>query len=176
MTSITQRVLGIAVAVIGGAGAQLRAQTPARLGLAVGATAPVSAYGNDKNVGYHVGLLIDVRIPQSVVGFRIDGSFNEMKYSGNSTKEDIWVTTADALLKLPTGGSVTPFVIGGAGIYNSHRTLVLGARSSTDPGVNVGGGVRFELHDATMFVEARYHKVSGDGRIRILPISLGFLY
>src|SRR5207253_9094224 len=32
------------------------AQTAARLGLDAGATAPVSAYGSDKNVGYHIGL------------------------------------------------------------------------------------------------------------------------
>lgn len=171
-----ERALAIALAILGVVSSPARAQTPAKLGLAVGATAPVSGYGNDKNVGYHVGLLIDVRVPQSILGFRIDGSFNEMKYTGNSTKEDIWLATANAILRLPTGSTISPFVIGGAGIYNSHRTLFLGARSSTDPGVNLGAGVRFDLRDATMFVEARYHKVSGEGGIRIVPISLGFLY
>ena len=152
------------------------AQTPARLGLDAGATAPVSGYGNDKNVGYHIGLLIDVRVPQSALGFRVDGAFHELKYSGNATREQIWIANANALFKARIGSMVVPYVIGGAGIYNSHRTLFLGARASTDPGVNVGGGVRFELSDVTTFVEARYHKVSGSAGIRLLPITLGILF
>jgi len=115
-------------------------------------------------------------MPESVLGFRIDGSFHELGYVGNSTKEDIWLANANVLLKAPTGSFVVPFVIGGVGIYNSHHTLFLGANSSTDPGVNVGGGLRFELHDVTTFVEARYHKVSGDAGIRILPITLGVVF
>jgi hypothetical protein len=32
------------------------------------------------------------------------------------------------------------------------------------------------LTDVTMFVEARYHRTSGDGGIRILPVSLGVFF
>jgi hypothetical protein len=152
------------------------AQSPARLGLDAGVTAPVSGYGSDKNLGYHLGLLVDVRIPASVLGFRVDGAFNEIGYSGSATKEDIWLVNANVLLKVPTGKTIVPYAIGGFGIYNSHRTLFLGNNSSTDPGFNVGGGLRFERHDVTTFVEARYHKVSGERGIRILPITFGVLF
>lgn len=165
----------LALATLAAIGCVCGAQTPASLGLAAGATAPVSGYGSDKNVGYHVGLLIDVRVPNSALGFRVDGAFHELKYSGNATKEQIWIANANAILKAPTGTIVVPYAIAGAGIYNSHRTLFLGARASTDPGFNVGGGLRFELSDVTTFVEARYHQVSGDG-IRLLPITLGVLF
>jgi len=151
------------------------ARTAARLGLGAGATAPVSGYGSDKNVGYHIGLLVDVKLPASPLGFRVDGAFHELKYSGNATKEQIWMANANVLLKAPTGTIVVPYVVGGAGIYNSHRTLFLGARAKTGAGVNVGGGLRFELSDVTTFVEARYHNVSG-GAIRLLPITLGILF
>ena len=107
------------------------AQTAARLGLDAGATAPVSTYGSDKNVGYHIGLLVDVRVPESPLGFRIDGAFHELKYSGNATKEQIWMANANVLLKAPTGTMVVPYAIGGAGIYSSHRTLFLGTRART---------------------------------------------
>ena len=152
------------------------AQSPARLGLDAGVTAPVSGYGSDKSLGYHLGLLVDVRIPASVLGFRVDGAFSEIGYSGNSTKEDIWLLNANALLKVPTGKTIVPYAIGGFGIYNSHRTLFLANNSSTDPGFNIGGGLRFERHDVTTFVEARYHKVSGERGIRIVPITLGILF
>src|SRR5437762_13945784 len=87
------------------------AQTAARLGLDAGATAPVSAYGSDKNVGYHIGLLVDVRVPESPLGFRIDGAFHELKYSGNATKEQIWMANANLVLKAPTGTMVVPYAI-----------------------------------------------------------------
>lgn len=152
------------------------AQSPARFGLLAGPTLPVSDYGSDKNVGYHIGILVDVRIPQSPIGFRVDGAFHEIGYSGNSTKQDIWATSANVLLKIPTGTPLIPYAIGGVGIYSAHRTLILGARSRTDPGVNLGGGLRFELGDVTTFVEARYHRVTGDAAIRMVPITLGILF
>lgn len=170
------RSLVIALGLTAFASAHSAAQSPARFGLDAGVTAPVSGYGSGKNLGYHLGLLVDVRIPASVLGFRVDGAFNEIGYSGNSTKEDIWLLNANALLKFPTGKTVVPYAIGGFGIYNSHRTLFLASNGSTDPGFNLGGGLRFERHDVTTFVEARYHKVSGDRGIRIVPITLGILF
>lgn len=170
------RLLAIALGLAGVATARSPAQSPARFGLEAGVTAPVSGYGSDKNLGYHLGLLVDVRIPGSVLGFRVDGAFNEIGYSGNSTKEDIWLLNANALLKVPTGTTIVPYAIGGFGIYNSHRTLFLAGNSSTDPGFNIGGGLRFERGDITTFVEARYHKVSGERAIRIVPITFGILF
>lgn len=170
------RSLAIALGLTAFVSTRGAAQSPARFGLDAGVTAPVSGYGSDKNLGYHLGLLVDVRIPGSVLGFRVDGAFTEIGYSGNSTKEDIWLLNANALLKVPTGTTVVPYAIGGFGIYNSHRTLFLATNSSTDPGFNIGGGLRFERHDVTTFVEARYHKVSGERGIRIVPITLGILF
>lgn len=176
--SLAMRLRFYAIAAVGLFAAVTRSsgQSPARLGLLAGATVPVSDYATGKDVGYHIGLLLDVRIPLSPVGFRIDGAFHEIGYSGNSTKQDIWSTNANVLLKFPTGTMIVPYVIGGVGIYNTHRTLILGAHSSTDPGMNVGGGLRFELSDITTFVEARYHRVTGDAGIRMVPITLGVLF
>jgi hypothetical protein len=79
------------------------------------------------------------------------------------------------VLRAPIG-RFSPYLIGGGGIYNSHRTPFPGSQSSTDLGVNFGGGLRLNFTDATTFVEARYHKVSGDGRIRIVPLTFGILF
>ena len=170
------RSFAIALGLAAFASVRSAAQSPARLGLDAGVTAPVSGYSSGKNLGYHLGLLVDVRIPAPVLGFRIDGAFSEIGYSGNSTKEDIWLLNANALLKAPTGRTVVPYAIGGFGIYNSRRILFLAGNASTDPGFNMGAGLRFERHDVTTFVEARYHQVSGDRGIRILPITLGILF
>jgi hypothetical protein len=144
--------------------------------MAVGVTAPVSAYGSDKNVGYHVELLVDVRVPATPLGFRIDGAFHDMKYTGNSTRDQIFMATGDAVLRVPTGTTLTPYLLGGVGIYNSEHNLFLATHPATDFGVNVGGGVRIELSEVTTFVEARYHRTSGNAAIRMLPVSLGILF
>ena len=152
------------------------AQSPARLGLQAGATIPVSSYGTDKHAGYHLGLLVDVRTPLPLFGFRIEGVYHELKYSGNTTRAQIWTAAGDAELKIPTGTPVLPYAIGGVGIYSSHRSLLLGSKAAQDFGANIGGGLRFELHDATAYVEARYHRAGGSDGIRFVPISLGLLF
>ena len=176
MTRTTYLRMLFAVATIGVSSVRAQAQTPLRVGMAAGVTAPVSGFGSDKDVGYHLALLFDVRVPGSPLGFRIDGAFHEMKYAGNSTKDQILMATGDAVLRVPTGSIVVPYLIGGVGVYNSRRNLFLTSRSSADIGVNAGGGLRFELVDVTTFIEARYHRTGGDSEIRMLPVSLGILF
>lgn len=177
MLKTPQRALAIAIAIGAMIAHPACAQlSPVRLGMAAGVTKPVSSYGSDKDLGYNIGLLVDVRLPLSPVGFRFDGNFNELKYSGNSTKEQIWALSANALLKLPTGTPLWPYAIGGVGIYNSRRDLFFRASSNTDAGFNLGGGLRFELSDVTAFIEARYHRASGSSGIRMVPVTLGILF
>jgi opacity protein-like surface antigen len=175
-TSSYIRLVTLTSICMAGTNTRLRAQTPARFGIAAGATAPVRSYGSDKNVGYHIGLLVDVRLPPTPFGLRFDGAFHEMRYSGNSTKAQVFMATANGMLKVPTGSVLLPYLIGGVGVYNSRRTLLFNTRSSTDPGANFGGGLRFELSDVTAFVEARYHTVTGDAGVRIVPITVGILF
>lgn len=151
-------------------------QSPAKFGLQAGATVPVSAYGSDKHAGYHLGLLVDVRTGVPLFGFRIEGAYHELKYAGNTTRAQIWTAAADAELKVPTSTLVVPYAIGGVGIYSSHRSLFLGSGYNTKPGVNVGGGLRLELGDATAFVEARYHQTTGSDPVRLVPITVGLLF
>jgi opacity protein-like surface antigen len=170
------QVLAAAVAAVVASSTRAQGQTPARLGIAAGATAPVSVYASDKRAGYHFGLLFDIPVPRTPLEFRIDGAFHEMRYSGNSTRDQILMASGNVVLAVPTGSFVAPYVLGGIGFYNSQRFLVASTDRSTTRGWSAGGGVRFELTDATMFVEARYHRTSGDAGIRILPVSLGVFF
>jgi outer membrane protein with beta-barrel domain len=170
------RLLVVAAATIAAPSARAQGPSPVRVGMAAGVTAPVSGYATDKDVGYHLALVFDIRVPATPLGFRIDGAFHEMKYTGNSTRDQILMATGDAILRVPTGHRIVPYLIGGLGIYNSRRNLFLAKASTTDLGVNAGGGLRFELVDVTTFVEARYHRTSGDAGIRMLPVSVGILF
>src|SRR5438045_416837 len=136
MTACYIRSLATALAAIGVVAARGAAQSSARFGLAAGATAPVSSYASGKNVGYHVGLLIDVRVPVPGLGFRVDGAFHELGFSGNSTKDDIWLANGNVMFKAPTG-MVKPYLIGGAGFYTSHVPPLLRPKARPSPYRNV---------------------------------------
>lgn len=153
----------------------VNAQSTVHFGLQAGATLPLSSYGSDKHSGYHLGLLIDARTPLPLLGYRVEGVYHELKYSGNTTRAQIWSATADAELTVPTSMLVMPYAIGGVGIYNSHRSLFLNTKPSTDPGLNVGGGLRFRFSDVAAFVEARYHRATRSDGIRFVPITVGIL-
>jgi hypothetical protein len=93
----------------------------------------------------------------------------------------------DVVARSQTHGAVNGYVLGGLGIYHRQVQLtspavgytticdpywlicypaavsvdnILGSRSSTDFGINFGGGVTFG-HEAKFYVEARYHYVYG---------------
>jgi hypothetical protein len=152
------------------------AQAHTSVGFAVGATIPTGAYGSDKNVGYHAGPSLHVPIGALPVELRIDGNFTEMKYSGNSTKAQIWAASGNLLARMPTGTVITPYVVGGFGIYNAHRSLSLRNSAVTKLGANAGGGLRLALHDVALFLEARYHRAGGTDGIQMVPITLGVMF
>lgn len=169
------RMLAAAVMLVTATSSRAQGQSLARLGIAAGATAPVSVYASDKHAGYHVGLSFGVRVPATPLEFRIDGALHELRYSVNSTKDQILAASGSALLTVPTGSTVVPYLLGGVSFYNSQRFLGFASELSTARGWNAGGGARFELTDVTLFVEARYLWTRGDAGIRILPISFGVL-
>jgi hypothetical protein len=166
-------VLVLAIAISAPMASNAGAQSRASLGLAAGATVPMSSYGNDKDVGYHLGLVLDLRTVAAPLAFRIDGMFNELGYSGSSTKEQIWMANGNVVVRVPTGSSITPYLIGGAGVYNRRRTLAFGNNASTTLGLNAGVGLRFGLGESHTFVEARYHVAGSDNDVRIVPLSFG---
>lgn len=166
-------VVAILVALSAVPALPLRAQESGGLGLAAGATVPLSSYSNDKNTGYHLGLVLTLKTSLRALMFRVDGDFSELKYKQSSTKEQIWMANANVMLLFPARVVVTPYVVGGVGVYNRRRTLFLNNNSTTDLGFNGGGGLRFGLGEVHTFVEVRYHAASGRNDIRMVPITFG---
>lgn len=109
----------------------------------------------------------------------------------------------NVLVHAPTHGKVQPYGIVGAGVYYrpvnittpgvGYTTIcdpwwyvcypalvpvdqVVGSRSSTDFGMNFGGGVNFKFHEhASFYVEVRYHYIWGptesSGNVPTQPIA-----
>ena len=173
--------------------ASMLASTPARaqlatsLGVAAGASVPMSNFGDRTSTGYHLMLTLGVKAPLVPISFRAEGMFNEFDYnndggtSGGATfravekSARVWGATANA--SLSSSGLLGPYVIGGIGVYRVTEAVPIfgGTRSANDFGGNIGGGVRFELSGFSAYAEARYHWV-GDTDVRLLPITFGLTF
>lgn len=78
-------------------------------------------------------------------------------------------------------GGIRPYLIGGGGLYRGTIKLnivgVSDSESSSDLGINVGGGFEFKLSGFTTFAEARFVNVFSDGESsNWIPITFGIRF
>jgi opacity protein-like surface antigen len=101
----------------------------------------------------------------------------------------VWHLSANAMLSSPFKNRASVYTIGGLGVYYRNVNLtnpgvgfvtvcdpwlfvcydtpvatdkIVGERSSTDFGMNIGGGVNFKVGETSMlFIEFRYHYIWG---------------
>jgi outer membrane protein with beta-barrel domain len=153
------------------------AQRRTSVGIAGGATLPVGDLGDATSTGYHVlGTLAISGTASSPLGFRIDGMYNSL--SGKSGGPDIklWTVNGNLIFALAGGTTATPYLIAGAGWYNTKADET-GAESSSDFGINGGIGARFALSGFSTFAEVRFHNVFSDpNSLRFVPLTFGILF
>lgn len=83
------------------------------------------------------------------------------------------------------GSTSTLYVIGGFGFYNMHAPVAGGGTpggffayentTQAYTGWNLGGGLRFPVGTASLYVEARVHSLNPSGT-RFVPITVGFVF
>ncbi len=80
------------------------------------------------------------------------------------------------MLNMPTSSGISPYFIGGIGIYNfSIPNSSLDSQSKF--GWNAGAGINMPLSGFKTFIEARYHGVSTEGGTTAwIPISFGVMF
>ena len=135
---------------------------PFKLGGALGATIPLGDFSNGTDLGFHLGGLVEYK-PQSVpVNLR-----GEITYHRNGLKDDFFsdipgagsIDGSASIISFlgnaffPFGDAAStarPYAIGGLGIYRVKYSGDVAngtelSRSNTDFGLNLGGGVTFNL-------------------------------
>ena len=166
---------------------------------------PAGDVGDTQNTGFNVNLALQFRPPLLPFGVRAEGMWNELggddSVVGDFADFRVIGGTANLLYELPFV-VVRPYLIGGAGVYNT-KLDVAGVDSrtnfglnggvgmynskikfegvdegSTDFGINGGAGLKFSLGALETYAEARLHNIFGDGEgsSRIIPISFGILF
>ncbi len=178
------RVIGLAALVALPAMASAQESRPVSFGVSGGLSLPVGDFGDGFDSGFNITGHIAYK-PASFtnLSFRGDVSFDSF---GAKVTDDLKFralgVTANAVYAFPqtTPGVVRPYVLGGVGLYNgkvSGSPATDDSDSSTDLGVQVGGGVNFQLSGFATFVEAKLVNVFGEGdSLRWIPITFGIKF
>ena len=119
-------------------------------------------------LGLHVSGAYSTAPSPSGLGIRFEGTFSTWRLIRGLTPGDgtrvssIGVNVVQTLSR----GAVRPYVTAGAGGY-------LRPGEGLELGVNAGAGLRFRLGPASLFTEARVHRLLAADKQHLVPLTLG---
>lgn len=159
------------------------------IGISGGATIPVGDLGDLYTTGYNGTASLMFRSIGSPLGLRVDGTYNRMSVRddviGLDGIESISIAGVNGNLvyNLP-GTGITPYLIGGAGVYwpQGHGNGI-DSNSEAKLGLNGGVGASFPLSGFNTFLEARFHHVFTDtveganhNSTNFIPVTFGISF
>lgn len=173
-----------------------------RVGVAAygGVSLPRGSFKDDAGTGWHAGGYVETSL-YSAIDVRLDGVFSRLGVKDITTTtgaaefaSEVFLGTLDLELNLgsdsaayPGDNSVSPWIVGGGGIYrfDFKAECVISTCSDIDVsssteahwGVNVGAGATVPLVGLRTFVEGRYHivfpKSGQSGNLTMILLSVG---
>jgi len=158
--------------------AQLGVMKPFQLGIAGGGSLPMSDLSNTAKTGYNGTVALGIKFPFIPLGLRVDGAYNAFSAkNAGGAKLHVMSATGNVTWGLPMLG-VSPYLIGGAGLYMPVVTAPgLASVSENHFGWNAGAGVNLPLSVFKAFVEARYNRISANGSsITFVPVTFGIMF
>jgi opacity protein-like surface antigen len=144
-----------------------------RFGVQGGLSMPMGDFGDVANSGYIIGGLLDLRPANLPFGVRFNVDYQSWG-SDLDIDSNMLSGTAAAMFTVPTTGGISPYVLGGIGMYRADcDNDELCPEAETEFGLNVGGGLNFNLGTLDTFAELRYHNVDDTS---FLPIVFGIRF
>jgi opacity protein-like surface antigen len=158
---------------------EARAQNPVQLGIAGGVAFPTSDLSDIANTGFNGTVTVGLTPALIPLGIRIDGAYNQFAIKDDLGDGNVRFlsVTGNLVYKIP-GATISPYLIGGAGLYNAKLEVApFGSDSENKFGWNVGGGINLPLSGFSTFIEARYNQVQTDDvAVKFIPITFGILF
>jgi hypothetical protein len=177
-------IAGIALVTLPvGAGSQVaRVPRPVQFGIAAGASLPMSNLSKDANPGFNITWPVGFYPRKLPVGIRVDLAYNNFGEKGNPSFLPAGnlrsISATGNLVYRISSGAIAPYLIGGAGVYNTHSDLPdFVFPPSNFFGWNIGGGIKMALRPFDVFLEAHYNQINvTNGSLKIIPITFGVMY
>jgi opacity protein-like surface antigen len=157
------------------------AAKPVEFGFAAGASLPVSDLSDATNTGFNVTGTVGFHPQMIPLGVRVDVAYNRFGIKNNSAgiTGDFHFTSVTGNLEysIPSE-AVSPYLIGGAGVYNASGSINGSSGGSSNKfGWNLGGGIKMPLSGFDTFLEARYNQIQGNGgSVKFIPITFGVMF
>jgi len=168
----------VAVLVLSATATAAQAQS-VTVGIGGGLTIPTGDFKTATKTGWHGLGNIGYGL-SSGLGFRGDFYYGESKFKGGvSGKAKLTGGLANVTYEFQNAGSVKPYVIGSAGVFNTKGSASSGgvsiSGSETKFTFGGGAGVKFKAAPkASVFLEGRYLSVQTSGSsTNFIPVTLG---
>lgn len=154
---------------------------PFQFGIAAGAALPMSDLKDATDLGFNVTGTVGFHPQLIPLGIRVDVAYNSfnIKSSFNVNGNVHFTSVTGNLVWSIPSEAVSPYFIGGAGLYNVGVDLPGFGDSNNRFGFNIGGGIKMPLSGFDTFLEARYNQVSGSNggpSLKFIPITFGLMF
>lgn len=149
-----------------------------RFGVGGGLLLPMGDYGTADKMGFTAGAGVIIPVGTAPVAVRVEGSYSQTSHDGIGGKSKIMGGMASLVYSFSGAGTVTPYVLAGLGYYNVKVDVTgFGSFDESKVGFGGGGGLRFPMGSASLFVEARYMNISTTGgSTTFMPIIAGLSF
>jgi hypothetical protein len=156
------------------------------IGLGGGPSLATGEFADVVDTGWHVMGLAELSIPFTPIGVR--GSVDFHRHSGAAGLSHIaFGAHVNGKVGLPIIPLVlSPYLTAGLGMYSTRFSQEVNVpgfdieyfeQTQTHVGLNAGGGIEANLLLATLFVEARWQNLFGDGpSSNTMPITFGIMF
>ena len=163
--------------------ASAQSYNPFQIGAAGGIAFPTSDLGNTANTGYDIAVMVGYKPQFTPIGVRAEAAYNQFGSKVFNGNVNIPAFTGNLVFGLPMG-MLSPYVIGGAGLYRTAVNFNTGGSAADNHfGFNIGGGIKIPLSSSfETFVEARYNRVTinnggaGSSSLSFIPVTVGVMF
>lgn len=150
-----------------------------QFGVGGGLAMPMGNLGDFTGTGFDVHGMLGFNPAALPFGLRVDVGYNQFGFKDEFGDGNFKIIsgTANALLKIPAT-SISPYVIGGLGIFNAKADAPdVENESETKFGFQLGGGLQFNLSGMATHLEAKYVNVMTEGEsASYIPITFGIMF
>lgn len=168
----TMRWLAVAVLMLGAG--RLSAQ---QIMVGGGLLMPMGDYKTADKMGF-IGQA-GVGFPAGPIGIRIEGDYGQTSHkNGVGGNSKIIGGFGAAVYHFKTPASVTPYVLGGVGMYNVKVDVTgFPSASETKFAFGIGAGVEMKMTAMSLYLEAKYMNIATSGSATtFIPITVGLRF
>jgi hypothetical protein len=171
-------VAGVAVAARVSVAQSSESEKTLRIGISAGVAWPQSDLSTTTDTGYNGTLSLFVTPQSFPLGLRFDAGYNRFDFQTGGGGVRVVSATGNLFFSMPITSMLSPYIVGGGGLYNvGYLYTGLANRSTSHFGFNIGGGIKLPLEGFDALLEARYNRVNvNGGTIGYVPVTFGISF